>query len=82
MPVPEKELKTSIKDLNKSVTKLDSRVNKWWKILLHGMLQGAGAVIGAALVFSLLGLLLNIAGVLPYIGDTALELKGILDKVR
>ena len=44
------------------LTRLDKRFNTWYRILWYGMLQGAGAVLGAALLVLILGFILHLLG--------------------
>jgi len=44
------------------VRRLDDRFSKWYRIMWYGMLQGAGAVLGAILLVLILALILETLG--------------------
>lgn len=44
------------------VVRLDKRFNSWSRVMWFGMLQGAGAVLGAALLVLILALVLEFLG--------------------
>ena len=74
-----KDLTTAMDELKKSVERLSKRFNSWWKIVWFGMLQGAGAVLGATAIILLIGWLLNIVGVIPFLSESANELKTLFN---
>lgn len=47
---------------------------------IHGIWQGAGALLGGVLALTLLGWVLSLFGVIPGLGDIADYLKNIVDK--
>jgi len=76
------DLNNSTQELKRSIDRLHKRFNSWWKIIWFGMLQGAGAVIGATLLILLVSFTLNILGVFPFLGDTAESLRLLLKDAR
>ena len=74
-----KDLTTAMDELKGSVDRLSKRFSSWWKIVWYGMLQGAGAVLGATAVILLIGWLLNIVGVIPFLSESANELKTLFN---
>lgn len=48
--------------LHHVLTRLDRRFNTWYRIFWYGMLQGAGAVVGAALLIFITALILHLFG--------------------
>lgn len=76
------DIKTSLDSLKVSIDRLNKRFNSWWKIAWYGMLQGAGAVVGATLIIILVSWLLDIIGFLPFIGDRVEEVRNLLNEFR
>jgi len=58
----QEELEQSMRALRKSVERLERRFGKWYRIVWYGMLQGAGAVLGAALLVLIVALVLEALG--------------------
>lgn len=48
--------------LHALLVRLDRRFNTWYRIFWYGMLQGAGAVVGAALLVFIAALMLHVLG--------------------
>jgi len=72
----------SLRELQKSVDRIHRRFNSWWKIVWFGMLQGAGAVIGAALIVVLISWILGIIGVVPIFSEPAQSLRDLIQSGR
>lgn len=58
----EEELEQSMRALRKSVERLERRFDSWLKIIWYGMLQGAGAVLGAAIIVLIAAVILQALG--------------------
>lgn len=68
-----KQLKDSIDRLIKVQTVLANN-QKYWRILLNGVLAGVGGALGAAVVIALLSAFLSHAEVIPIVGRWLSEL--------
>ena len=73
------QLKFALDELRNSIDRLYKRVGSWWRVFWLGMLQGAGAVVGAAILVIIAGWIFNIIGDVPFIGDSA---EGIRETIR
>lgn len=78
----QQDLHESVKDLTEAVNKLDSRINRLWKMFLYGVLQGAGAVVGAVLIASVVGLIFGIFDFIPFVGGFGESLSQSLENTR
>jgi len=76
------QLKFAIDELKNSIDRLYRRVGNWWRVFWLGMLQGAGAVVGAAVLVLLTGWLLNVIGHVPFIGDSAEGIRAVLKSTQ
>lgn len=48
--------------LESVLRRIDARFNTWYRVFWYGMLQGAGAVLGAALFVLIVALILELLG--------------------
>ncbi|MCB9805925.1 hypothetical protein H6775_02055 [Candidatus Nomurabacteria bacterium] len=71
-----------LKELGKKIDRIDARIYPWWKMLLMGTIHGVGTVVGAAIVIFILGVILNVLGYLPIIGDIAKGFKALIENYR
>lgn len=51
----------------------------WWRIILNGILYGAGAVTGTVLAVFLLGYILSIFGIIPGFAEIAARLQSAMN---
>ncbi len=57
----------------------ENTASPWWRMVLNGMLYGAGAVTGTVLAIFLLGYVLSLFGVIPGFEDMAARLQNIVN---
>ena len=69
------ELERALIELKRSVDKLERRFNRKWKIIFYGILQGAGAIIGATLVVLIFSIFFDLFHGVPV-------LSGFFDAIR
>ncbi len=76
------------KDLEKHLEKIESElvlirrgITDFSSYFVRGMLQGAGYLIGAAIILTIVGWILNIAGVIPAFSDAVDEFRSSLNQV-
>lgn len=50
------------RSLDSVLRRIDARFNTWYRVFWYGMLQGAGAVLGAALFVLIVALVLDLLG--------------------
>lgn len=72
-------LEKAVTDLKKSIDRIDGRLSSRWRGFWFGALHGAGAVLGAALFVAILGFIVNILDVIPFLQDITDILKSAID---
>ena len=66
--------------LKYSIDRLYRRIGSWWRIFWLGLMQGAGAVVGATILVLLAGWILNFFADVPLIGDVAEGIDAMLEE--
>ncbi len=75
------ELKTHLKNIEKEVTVLRKEMTSLWDVFMRGLVNGAGYVVGAAIILTLIGWILNIAGVIPAFTKGVNEFRASIDRI-
>jgi hypothetical protein len=75
------ELKTQLVKIEKEVTILRKELTTLWPVFLRGVVNGAGYVVGAALVLTLIGWILNAVGVIPAFTQGVNEFRASVDRI-
>jgi hypothetical protein len=66
----EKELR-QLREIKKELSEIKERSSDIKRTFLHGVLYGAGALVGGILAVALIGWVLNILGIIPGFGELA-----------
>lgn len=64
-------LEKKLEEINKNLVEIKKRTGGSWRALWHGMLRGAGTVIGVVLILAIIGWFLNAIGVIPAFREQA-----------
>lgn len=66
----------------KNLKKVVERQNSLLQSFLRGMMIGLGSTIGVVIVFSLIGWILQVIGIIPAIANQAGELRNLLESLK
>jgi hypothetical protein len=80
-PMIDPELKTHLEKIEKEVTVLRKELTSLWPVFMRGVFNGAGYIVGAALVLTLIGWVLNIVGVIPAFTQSVNEFRASVDRI-
>ncbi len=70
-----------LREIKKELKNIESNTSaKWW--ILHGMLYGAGWIVGSLLAILIIGWILTAAGVIPGISHIIPDIQAAFTKVR
>ena len=75
------ELKTHLTKIEKEVIVLRTELTTLWPVFMRGVVNGAGYVVGAALILTLIGWMLNIVGVIPAFTQGVNEFRASIDRI-
>lgn len=75
------ELTTHLERIEQELTAFRKESNGLSANLLRGIAHGAGYVVGAALIITVIGWILNIVGIIPAFGDQISELRSMLESI-
>lgn len=75
------ELKTHLKAIEKEVTVLRKELTDLRPVFLRGVVNGAGYVVGGALILTLIGWILNAVGVIPAFTQGVSEFRESIDRI-
>jgi tetrahydromethanopterin S-methyltransferase subunit A len=78
------ELQTQLELIRKNLEDIKNNVSRpsRWKVFVQGIWHGVGYLIGLILAIALVGWILNLIGVIPFLKNIANELNMILDNFR
>lgn len=77
----DQELKKQLDTINENIVALQVK-GGWWKSFLTGMMSGIGSIIGVVIALTLIGWLLNIAGVIPAFRKEADQWKQLIEEAQ
>ncbi|MDR3571631.1 MAG: hypothetical protein P4L81_05580 [Candidatus Pacebacteria bacterium] len=70
-----------LREIKRELRNIESNTSaKWW--IVHGMLYGAGWIIGSLLAVLIIGWALSIAGVIPGLDKIAAALQGAFAQIK
>ncbi len=75
------ELKTHLKAIEKEVTVLRKELTDLRPVFLRGVVNGAGYVVGGAIILTLIGWILNAVGVIPAFTQGVSEFRESIDRI-
>lgn len=75
------ELKTHLEKIEKEIIVLRKELTALWPVFMRGVVNGAGYVVGAALILTLIGWVLNIVGVIPAFNQSVNEFRASVDRI-
>ena len=78
------ELQTQLELIRKNLEEIRDNVKavSRWKVFVQGIWRGVGYLIGLLVAIALVGWILNIIGVVPFLKDVANELRTILENLK
>ncbi|MEI8339640.1 MAG: DUF5665 domain-containing protein [bacterium] len=77
------ELKTKLDEIEVTLKDVDDSLNpSHWKLLKEGLWRGVGYLIGVLVAFAILGWILNVIGVIPFLQDFSQTMRDNLQNVR
>lgn len=76
------QLKFAIDELRNSIDRLYKRIGNWWRVLWLGMIQGAGAVVGATAVALLFAWTISFFSHVPFFGDIARGINAMVQETK
>ncbi len=75
------DLENHLEKIEKELVLIRKGITNFSSYFIRGMLQGAGYLVGAALVLTIVGWILNIAGVIPAFSDAVDEFRASMERV-
>ena len=75
------ELKTHLKNIEKEVIVLRKEMTSLHDVFIRGVVNGAGYIVGAALIFTLIGWVLNAVGIIPAFTQGVNEFRASIDRI-
>lgn len=75
-------LENHLAHIENEVTEMRKKTLSTWRIFWHGIVYGAGYVVGAAIIIVVIGWILNIVGVIPALSRQVTEFRTALEKVK
>lgn len=77
------ELKQRVEEIQNSLNRIDKGINpSRWNLVIQGLWRGVGYLVGLVITVALLGWMLNLIGVIPFLTDFSQDMKSILDGVK
>lgn len=80
-PMIEPELKTHLTKIEKEIIVLRKEMTTLWPVFIRGVVNGAGYVVGAAIILTLIGWMLNIVGVIPAFTKGVNEFRASVERI-
>jgi hypothetical protein len=69
-----------LRQINRELRNIESNTSaKWW--IVHGMLYGAGWILGSLLAILLIGWVLSFLGIIPGLNKIALDISDAFSRV-
>jgi hypothetical protein len=65
-----------------ALRQIDRHLTHPWSSFVRGVFTGLGSVLGAALAITLIGWMLNVAGVIPALQDKSEQWRQLLEKTQ
>ena len=75
------ELKTHLKNIEKEVVILRKEMTSLRDVFMRGLVNGAGYVVGAAIILTLIGWILNVVGIIPAFTKGVSEFRTSIDRI-
>ena len=75
------ELKNYLATIESEVVRIRKQSTGAWRALWHGVIYGAGYIIGAAIIVVIIGWILNIVGIIPALSQQVGEFRTALQNV-
>ncbi len=75
------ELKNQLVKIEKEVITLRKEMTSLRPVFIRGVVNGAGYIVGAALIFTLIGWILNVVGVIPAFKQGVNEFRASVDRI-
>ncbi len=75
------ELKTHLENIEKEIIILRKSMTAFSLVFMRGTVNGAGYIVGAALVLTLIGWVLNIIGIIPAFTQGVTEFRASVDRI-
>lgn len=77
------EFKVHLEVLEKKLDAINDALKpSRWKMFVQGIYRAIGYLIGLVLIIAIFGWVLNRLGVVPFLKDISIQLKGILDSLH
>jgi hypothetical protein len=76
------ELKNHLATIESEVIRIRKQSTSAWRALWHGVIYGAGYVMGAAIIVIIIGWVLNIVGIIPALSQQVTEFRSALQNVN
>lgn len=70
-----------LKEIKKELSKIQERTASPKQAFIHGILYGAGALVGGILAVVLIGWVLNVLGIIPGFGELAEYLSSLMGEL-
>ncbi len=79
----EPELKVKLDQINQKLESMDRALNPTrWRMFVQGLWRAAGYIIGILIAALILGWILNIIGLIPFLKDFSIEAKNVLQAIK
>ncbi len=79
----EPELKVELDQINQKLESMDRALNPTrWQMFVQGLWRAVGYIIGIVIAALILGWVLNMIGLIPFLKDFSQEAKAVLETVK
>lgn len=75
------ELKNHLEKIEDELIQVRKSLTGFSSYFVRGILQGAGYIVGAAIILTIIGWILNIAGVIPAFSNAVNEFRTSVDRI-
>ncbi len=75
------ELKSQLKSIEKEVITLRKDLTSFSQVFLRGLINGAGYVVGAVIILTIIGWVLNVIGIIPAFTQSVNEFRESIDRI-
>lgn len=75
------DIKKQLENINSNIILLQKRT-PWWHALLSGIMSGFGSIVGVVVALSVIGWILNIAGIIPAFRQEANQWKNLIQQAQ
>lgn len=75
------ELKTHLEKIEEEISTFRKRITALSSVFMRGVVHGAGYVVGAVIVLTLIGWVLNIVGIIPAFTEGVTEFRASVDRI-